>query len=453
MRSATAASSASTATRPSSSTSAAARTCPPRGGSVTSGCRRSPAPTGAATRSGRCCSASTARPGRATRRSRSTSTGWRRPRSATTASSAVELDLLVVPRGARRRPGGVAPEGRHRAQAHGGLQPRAPPARRLRVRVHAAPVQGGAVRDERPPRLVRRRHVPADGDGQRRLLPEADELPHALPDLRQPAALVPRAAAAAVRARHGVPLRAGGHAARAAAHPRLHAGRRPHLLHARAGRGRDPACPRLRARRCCGPSGSTSSRPTCRRAIPSKSIGDDAGWDGRHGAAPPGRSTPRGCPTRSRRATRAFYGPKIDIDVRDAIGRRWQLSTIQFDFNLPERFELEYVGADNARHRPVMIHRALFGSVERFFGVLARALRRRLPGVAGAGAGARAAGQRRPRRLRPPPGRPASSRGLPGRPRRGRRATRQAHPRRQAGEAAVRAGRRRRRRARRHGRA
>jgi threonyl-tRNA synthetase len=66
----------------------------------------------------------------------------------------------------------------------------------------------------------------------------------------------------------------------------------------------------------------------------------------------------------------AFYGPKIDIDVKDAIGRRWQLSTIQLDFNHPERFDLEYVGADNARHRPIMLHRALFGSIERFFGVL-----------------------------------------------------------------------------------
>jgi threonyl-tRNA synthetase len=66
----------------------------------------------------------------------------------------------------------------------------------------------------------------------------------------------------------------------------------------------------------------------------------------------------------------AFYGPKIDIDVRDAIGRSWQLSTIQVDFNHPERFGLEYVGADNARHRPIMIHRALFGSIDRFFGVL-----------------------------------------------------------------------------------
>ncbi len=66
----------------------------------------------------------------------------------------------------------------------------------------------------------------------------------------------------------------------------------------------------------------------------------------------------------------AFYGPKIDIDVRDAIGRSWQLSTIQADFNLPERFDLEYVGSDNERHRPIMLHRALFGSIERFFGVL-----------------------------------------------------------------------------------
>jgi threonyl-tRNA synthetase len=66
----------------------------------------------------------------------------------------------------------------------------------------------------------------------------------------------------------------------------------------------------------------------------------------------------------------AFYGPKIDIKIEDAIGRLWQCSTIQVDFNLPERFDLEYVGADGDRHRPIMIHRALFGSLERFFGVL-----------------------------------------------------------------------------------
>lgn len=66
----------------------------------------------------------------------------------------------------------------------------------------------------------------------------------------------------------------------------------------------------------------------------------------------------------------AFYGPKIDIKIADAIGRIWQLGTIQLDFNLPERFALEYTGDDNQKHRPFMIHRALFGSIERFFGVL-----------------------------------------------------------------------------------
>ncbi|MCV0000580.1 threonine--tRNA ligase [Mobiluncus curtisii] len=66
----------------------------------------------------------------------------------------------------------------------------------------------------------------------------------------------------------------------------------------------------------------------------------------------------------------AFYGPKISVQARDAIGRTWQMSTIQLDFNLPERFDLEYTAADGSRQRPVMIHRALFGSIERFFGVL-----------------------------------------------------------------------------------
>jgi threonyl-tRNA synthetase len=66
----------------------------------------------------------------------------------------------------------------------------------------------------------------------------------------------------------------------------------------------------------------------------------------------------------------AFYGPKIDLKIKDAIGREWQMSTIQFDFNLPERFDLTYVGEDGEKHRPYMVHRALFGSIERFFGIL-----------------------------------------------------------------------------------
>src|SRR5205085_3242774 len=66
----------------------------------------------------------------------------------------------------------------------------------------------------------------------------------------------------------------------------------------------------------------------------------------------------------------AFYGPKIDFVVNDCIGREWQLGTVQLDYNLPKRFELEFIGADNRSHRPVMIHRAPFGSMERFIGIL-----------------------------------------------------------------------------------
>ncbi len=78
----------------------------------------------------------------------------------------------------------------------------------------------------------------------------------------------------------------------------------------------------------------------------------------------------KGLPARKELGEAAFYGPKLDFMVKDAIGRRWQLGTIQVDYNLPERFKLEYIGADNDRHRPVMIHRAPFGSMERFVAVL-----------------------------------------------------------------------------------
>jgi threonyl-tRNA synthetase len=78
----------------------------------------------------------------------------------------------------------------------------------------------------------------------------------------------------------------------------------------------------------------------------------------------------KGIPYKTIPGEAAFYGPKIDVKLVDVLGRLWQLSTVQFDFNLPARFELEYVGEDGERHQPVMVHRALFGSVERFFGVL-----------------------------------------------------------------------------------
>lgn len=100
-----------------------------------------------------------------------------------------------------------------------------------------------------------------------------------------------------------------------------------------------------------------------------KSVGDDALWDmATDGLRQALESA--GLDYVVEEGGGAFYGPKIDVDVTDAIGRPWQLSTIQLDFNLPERFDLEYVGDDGGRHRPVMIHRALMGSIERFFGVL-----------------------------------------------------------------------------------
>ena len=100
-----------------------------------------------------------------------------------------------------------------------------------------------------------------------------------------------------------------------------------------------------------------------------KSVGDDSLWE----LATTGlrRALERaGLPYVVDEGGGAFYGPKIDVDVRDAIGRSWQLSTLQLDFNMPARFGLEYIGPDGHAHQPVMIHRALFGSVERFFGVL-----------------------------------------------------------------------------------
>ena len=102
---------------------------------------------------------------------------------------------------------------------------------------------------------------------------------------------------------------------------------------------------------------------------PQKYVGEDAMWDKATDALRAALEK-YGLAYKIKEGDAAFYGPKIDIDVRDAIGRTWQLSTIQCDFNLPERFALEYVGADGNRHRPIMLHRALFGSVERFFGVL-----------------------------------------------------------------------------------
>jgi len=100
-----------------------------------------------------------------------------------------------------------------------------------------------------------------------------------------------------------------------------------------------------------------------------KYIGSDENWDKAETAIIE-VAEERGLKTVIEYGEAAFYGPKMDFMVRDAIGRKWQLGTIQMDYNLPERFELEYIGSDNQKHRPVMIHRAPFGSMERFVAVL-----------------------------------------------------------------------------------
>ena len=100
-----------------------------------------------------------------------------------------------------------------------------------------------------------------------------------------------------------------------------------------------------------------------------KYIGSDENW-ARAEAAIIEAAAEKGLETKVVLGEAAFYGPKLDFMVRDALGRKWQLGTIQVDYNLPERFELEYIGADDQRHRPVMIHRAPFGSMERFVAVL-----------------------------------------------------------------------------------
>ncbi|ADB38241.1 threonine--tRNA ligase [Spirosoma linguale] len=100
-----------------------------------------------------------------------------------------------------------------------------------------------------------------------------------------------------------------------------------------------------------------------------KYIGSDDLWEKAESAIIEAAAE-KGLPTVTELGEAAFYGPKLDFMVRDAIGRKWQLGTIQVDYNLPNRFELEYIGADNQKHRPVMIHRAPFGSMERFIAIL-----------------------------------------------------------------------------------
>ena len=103
--------------------------------------------------------------------------------------------------------------------------------------------------------------------------------------------------------------------------------------------------------------------------VPKKSIGNDEDWERATNALKEAMDRV-GMAYEINEGDGAFYGPKIDIKLKDALGRIWQCSTIQCDFALPERFDIHYVGADGKKHRPVMIHRAILGSLERFMGIL-----------------------------------------------------------------------------------
>ena len=196
---------------------------------------------------------------------------------------------------------------------------------------------------------------------------QADELPGALPDLQERPPLVPRPAAAHERGRASAT--ATSRAARCTASCASATSRRT---------TRTSSAPWSRSRRrsrarSTSPCRSTSCSAwstgwSCRR-------GPRTGWaTTRCGIAPRHALAAvldhRGLPYAINEGDGAFYGPKIDVHLTDSIGRSWQCGTFQLDFNLPERFDLTYTGADDHEHRPVMIHRAMLGSFERFIGIL-----------------------------------------------------------------------------------
>ncbi len=183
---------------------------------------------------------------------------------------------------------------------------------------------------------------------------------------------------------------------------------------------------------------------------PEKSLGTDEMWE-KAEAALQGALDRTGLDYDINEGDGAFYGPKIDFQVFDVLGRSWQLGTVQLDYQMPERFDLQYVGADGDEHRPVMIHRAMLGSVERFMGILIEHTAGALPAWL-APVQADGASRVRPvHGLRPGCAGPARVGGTPGGARRAQREARLQDPRGPAAEGALHAGRRRARGGRWHG--
>ena len=149
---------------------------------------------------------------------------------------------------------------------------------------------------------------------------------------------------------------------------RLRPGRRPYLLHARANHLGKHRVLRPAADRSTPTSASPTSTSNSPTGPPSAPASDDV-WD-RAEAALRNATEAAGLETTLNPGEGAFYGPKLEFVLRDAIGREWQCGTLQVDFVLPERLGANYIGEDGAKHRPVMLHRAILGSMERFIGIL-----------------------------------------------------------------------------------
>ena len=360
--------SACTATRPSSSTCARARTCRRPAASVTSSCRRSPAPTGGATRRARCCSASTARRGSPTPRSQAHLEQLVEAEKRDHRRLATDLDLLSFP-----------------SELGGGLavwHPKGAIVRKLMEDYSRTRHEHGGYEFVFTPHLTKAQlfetsgHLSWYADGMYPPM-EMDNGTYYMKPMNCPMhCLIFRSRQRSYRE---LPLRLFelGTVYRYERAGTLHG-----LMRIRGFTQDDThiyCTPEqaadeiaslldfvLSVLRAFGFDDFTFNLST---KDPNKYVGTDEDWEAATEALRSALDR-HGLEYSIKEGDAAFYGPKIDIDVRDAIGRSWQLSTIQYDFNHPERFELEYVGADNARHRPIMLHRALFGSVERFFGVL-----------------------------------------------------------------------------------
>ena len=335
-------------------------------GSRRSSCSRSPAPTGAATPTGRCSRACTGPRSSRPRSSRSTWSGSSGPAPTTTAGSARSSGCSPSPRSRRARRSGFRP-GTQVFNALVALSREMGARARLRRGQDAAALRQLAVEDLRPLGQVRREHVrdrvrgPADGA-------QADELSRPLPALLAAAALLPGPAAcatpspgcctAASRAARCTACCASRHFAQDDAHIFCTEEQIQDEVAGVHASSRSPPT------RCSGSTSGSSSRP----APSSGSARTSCGIGARRRCSNALES--HGLEYDLNAGDGAFYGPKIDMHMTDSLGRSWQLGTCQLDYNMPERFGLTYTGADNAEHQPVMIHRALMGSYERFIGIL-----------------------------------------------------------------------------------